>query len=40
MLFLKSAAVVIMAILPISLALPEAAPGMYCETAQPSPADC
>lgn len=41
MLFLKSAAVVLMAILPISLALSHAdSSGMYCETAQPSPADC
>jgi hypothetical protein len=30
---LKSAAVVFMAILPISLALPQADSGMHCETA-------
>jgi hypothetical protein len=40
MLFLKSIAVVLMVILLISLALPQADSGMYCETAQPSPADC
>ena len=42
MLFLKSAAAVLMVILPISLALPQADAGMYClcETAQPSSADC
>jgi hypothetical protein len=39
MLFLKSAAVAFMAILPMSLALPQDTSGMYCETAPPSPAD-